>query len=131
MKVMTKTCIACAEEIMSQAKLCKHCKTVQNDERFSNASLLTGMSDKKICPECASATAAGDPRCSSCFSFIGFGSFNETNAGKAIGWFESRGVIKILSELITTIDHTWDCYIGNRPCGVHTEVVADHWVHRV
>ena len=28
-------CIACAEEIKKEAKLCKHCGTVQSDRRFS------------------------------------------------------------------------------------------------
>lgn len=29
-----KACVACAEPILLNAKLCKHCKVVQNDERF-------------------------------------------------------------------------------------------------
>lgn len=31
-----KTCIACAEEIMAAAKLCKHCGTVQDDPAFND-----------------------------------------------------------------------------------------------
>ncbi len=30
----TKACIACAEEIKKEAKLCKHCKTMQDDQKF-------------------------------------------------------------------------------------------------
>jgi hypothetical protein len=30
-----KPCIACAEPILVSAKLCKHCKIVQNDDRFT------------------------------------------------------------------------------------------------
>lgn len=29
-----KECVACAEEIKVNAKLCRHCGTLQNDERF-------------------------------------------------------------------------------------------------
>lgn len=31
-----KECVACAEEIKSNAKLCKHCGTLQDDERFTS-----------------------------------------------------------------------------------------------
>jgi hypothetical protein len=31
----TKHCIACAEEILSAAKMCKHCKTMQDDSTFA------------------------------------------------------------------------------------------------
>ena len=31
----TKPCIACAEPILMSAKLCKHCKVAQNDQRFA------------------------------------------------------------------------------------------------
>lgn len=33
----TKPCIACAEDIKSNAKLCKHCNTRQDDRAFENA----------------------------------------------------------------------------------------------
>lgn len=33
-KSRLKECIACSEIILSAAKLCKHCKTLQNDSRF-------------------------------------------------------------------------------------------------
>jgi len=32
----TKDCVACAEPIMSNAKLCKHCGTLQDDPRFTH-----------------------------------------------------------------------------------------------
>jgi hypothetical protein len=32
----TKVCIACAEQILPNAKLCKHCGTLQDDPRFSH-----------------------------------------------------------------------------------------------
>jgi hypothetical protein len=34
----TKKCIACAEEILAEAKLCKHCQTRQDAEEFTEAS---------------------------------------------------------------------------------------------
>lgn len=33
----TNPCVACAEQILANAKLCKHCGTMQNDERFQQA----------------------------------------------------------------------------------------------
>jgi hypothetical protein len=33
----TKECVACAEEILSKAKLCKHCGTMQSDPTFAMA----------------------------------------------------------------------------------------------
>ena len=32
----TTECVACAEQILASAKLCKHCGTLQNDERFQS-----------------------------------------------------------------------------------------------
>jgi hypothetical protein len=44
-RLSTKTCVACAEEIKTEAVLCKHCGVMQNDHRFdgekANQSLLT------------------------------------------------------------------------------------------
>lgn len=36
MPTQTKGCIACAERIQADAKLCKHCRTWQNDSRFDS-----------------------------------------------------------------------------------------------
>jgi len=36
MKSLSKSCIACDEEIHADAKLCKHCKTLQDDLRFAS-----------------------------------------------------------------------------------------------
>lgn len=33
----TKDCVACAEPILEKARLCKHCGTLQSDERFRDA----------------------------------------------------------------------------------------------
>lgn len=41
----TIACIACAEQILASAKLCKHCGTMQNDERFQSDALPRDATD--------------------------------------------------------------------------------------
>ena len=41
MSVGTVKCIACADEIQAEAKLCKHCGTLQNDPRFVEVASLS------------------------------------------------------------------------------------------
>jgi TPR repeat protein len=41
----TIECVACAEAILSSAKLCKHCGTMQNDQRFQPASVANEGTD--------------------------------------------------------------------------------------
>lgn len=57
---MTKACIACAEDIKAEAKLCKHCGTVQSSADFSSTS-TTAINEtdevkskkfKNACPKC-------------------------------------------------------------------------------
>jgi hypothetical protein len=59
---MVKNCVACAEEIKEEAKLCKHCNTIQDDPKFnpSREERLVQSSKKttrrtvpaSICPVC-------------------------------------------------------------------------------
>ena len=41
----TIACIACAEQILASAKLCKHCGTMQNDERFQSVPVPDDATD--------------------------------------------------------------------------------------
>ena len=55
-----KTCIACAEEINLDAKLCRHCGVMQDDERFASSEAKTTPAKKRvghICPKCDSSDA--------------------------------------------------------------------------
>ena len=69
----TKSCIACAEQISADAKLCKHCKTMQNDERFLDSSLVAErISAPKIdpysrtCWNCGSKNQPNEGNCQKC-----------------------------------------------------------------
>lgn len=51
----TKECIACSEEIQVSAKLCKHCGTTQDDERFHSGEIKPKSAPSRkghICPVC-------------------------------------------------------------------------------
>lgn len=58
---MQKDCIACAEEIKFEAKLCKHCGTRQDETEFSDSRKSSSRTDDKksskqvkgtLCPKC-------------------------------------------------------------------------------
>lgn len=51
----TTECIACAEKILTAAKLCKHCGTLQNDPAFAE---VTTTTVKQVLPRKAKQTSA-------------------------------------------------------------------------
>ena len=44
----TNACVACAEQILASAKLCKHCGTMQNDERFQSVAAANDEDDHDL-----------------------------------------------------------------------------------
>jgi predicted DNA-binding WGR domain protein len=63
----TTECIACAEQILSTAKLCKHCGTLQNDQRFvtSDAGAVDPVSANN-CLSCGNTVEPHQRVCGAC-----------------------------------------------------------------
>lgn len=58
-------CVACAEVILAEAKLCRHCGTLQNDERFAvtvapTKANLVNKSEKPACLRCLKKLKVSD-----------------------------------------------------------------------
>lgn len=65
--MVTKACIACAEEILDAAKLCKHCGTLQEDTSFISAQSAPAT---QVCVRCNEPIDANAKRCGACGQFI-------------------------------------------------------------
>ena len=77
----TTECVACAESIQANAKLCKHCGVMQNDERFVSkeiaqesivlpSGVLATDADRTICSVCGEANSKSVKRCTRCDYFL-------------------------------------------------------------
>jgi hypothetical protein len=58
-------CVACAEVILAEAKLCRHCGTLQNDERFALVAapakaIVEKKSEKPTCIRCNAKLKVSD-----------------------------------------------------------------------
>jgi hypothetical protein len=58
-----KNCIACSEEILESAKLCKHCGILQDDQRFSGGSEVLNVKKSKEKPGAVSSAKHLCPKC--------------------------------------------------------------------
>ena len=78
MTVESKPCIACSEQILPTARLCKHCGTTQDDPRFANFADETQIHDAISVGSLSSLRAiselhpAGDHQyvCTTCQSYV-------------------------------------------------------------
>lgn len=62
-----KECVACAEEILSAAKLCKHCGTLQSDPRFAPSSASgIDQESKNLCLSCGTKVEDYQRVCEAC-----------------------------------------------------------------
>jgi len=90
-QLVTKACIACAEQIQVEAKLCRFCQTLQNDSRFGVISPgIVGLpplkvgepesifipywdeatSEYNVCDVCGTHTSRGASRCYECLAWL-------------------------------------------------------------
>ena len=71
-----KSCVACAELIQPQAKLCRFCGTLQKDPRFAQgpkASQKTkaNKSAETVCISCGKPNSISRKRCAGCDGWLG------------------------------------------------------------
>lgn len=92
METQTKSCVACAEVIQSEAKLCKHCGTLQDDKRFAaavpkdaKAAAAVLKTKKDHCLKCKLKLSDGEKSlCSNCKSFLNEEEESLLNEGRKV-----------------------------------------------
>lgn len=92
MATQTKSCVACAESIQLEAKLCKHCGTLQDDSRFTASSPKKSApvsrpvkAKKDHCLKCGLKLSEGEiVLCSNCKAFLNDEEASLINEGRKI-----------------------------------------------